>query len=154
MLQTILITLHNITRWLVLIFGLLAVVRAFSGWLGKKGWSKNDDRAGMMFTSTLDLQMLLGLLLYFTSPFMQPILKNFGAALGNSGQRFFAVEHLAVMVLAIVVAHVTRVLVKKAGSDAAKHQRAALGFTLSLVMVLAVIPWFRPLLQFFGLFTL
>jgi len=154
MLQTVLITLHNISRWLVLIFGILAVVRAFSGWLGKKEWVKADDRAGMLFTSMLDLQLLLGLLLYFTSPFMQPILKNFGAAMGNSGSRFFAVEHVGVMVLAIVIAHVARSLSRKAASAAGKHQRAAIGFGLALVMVLAAIPWARPLLQFFGLFTL
>ena len=154
MLQTVLITLHNITRWLVLIFGILAAVRAFSGWLGKKEWVKADDRAGMLFTSMLDLQLLLGLLLYFTSPFMQPILKNFGAAMSNSGSRFFAVEHIGVMVLAIVIAHVARSVSRKAASSAGKHKRAAIGFGLALIMVLAAIPWARPLLQFFGLFTL
>lgn len=154
MLQTILITLHNISRWLVLVFGILAAARAFSGWRGKKAWTPADDRAGVLFTSLLDLQLLFGLVLYFTSPFMAPILKNFGAAMGNSFQRFFAVEHLGAMLLAIIVAHVGRSLSKKAATDKAKHKRAAIGFTVALVLILAAIPWSRPLLQFFGLFTL
>lgn len=152
--QIVLITLHNISRWLVLVFGIWAAVRAFSGWQGKKEWTQSDNRAGMLFTSMLDLQLLFGLVLYFTSPFMAPILKNFGAAMSNSGARFFAVEHLGVMLLAIVVAHVGRALSKKAPTDAAKHKRAAVAFTLALVLILAAIPWSRPLLQFFGLFTL
>lgn len=152
--QTVLITLHNISRWLVLVFGIWAAVRAFSGWRGSREWTKSDDRAGMLFTMMLDLQLLLGLSLYFTSPFMAPILKNFGAAMGNSGARFFAVEHLGAMLLAIIVAHVGRSLSKKAATDTAKHKRAAVAFTLALVLILAAIPWSRPLLQFFGLFTL
>ena len=72
MLQTVLITLHNISRWLVLVFGILAAARAFSGWRGKKAWTPADDRAGLLFTSLLDLQLLFGLVLYFTSPFMAP----------------------------------------------------------------------------------
>ena len=152
--QTILITLHNISRWLVLVFGIWAAVRAFSGWRGKKAWTPTDDRAGLLFTSLLDLQLLFGLVLYFTSPFMAPILKNFGAAMGNSSARFFAVEHLGAMLLAIIVAHVGRSLSKKAATDKAKHKRAAIGFTVAVVLILAAIPWSRPLLQFFGLFTL
>jgi len=141
MLQTVLITLHNISRWLVLIFGILAVVRAFSGWLGKKEWVKADDRAGMLFTSMLDLQLLLGLLLYFTSPFMQPILKNFGAAMGNSGLRFFAVEHTLLMIIAVVVAHIGRARAKKAATDAGKFKQTAIFFGIALVLVFLAIPW-------------
>lgn len=152
--QTVLITLHNISRWLVLVFGIWAAVRAFSGWRGNKEWTKTDNRAGMLFTMLLDLQLLIGLVLYFTSPFMAPILKNFGAAMGNSGARFFAVEHFGGMLLAIIVAHVGRSLSKKAAADKAKHKRAAVAFTVALVLILAAIPWSRPLLQFFGLFTL
>lgn len=154
MLQTVLITLHNISRWLVLVFGILAAARAFSGWRGKKAWTPADDRAGMLFTSLLDLQLLIGVVLYFTSPFMQPILQNFGQAMGNSSQRFFAVEHVFAMILAIVVAHIGRSLSKKAAGDVARHKRAAIGFTVALVLILAAIPWSRPLLQFFGVFTL
>ena len=104
----------------------------------------------MLFTSLLDLQLLIGLVLYFTSPFMQPILQNFGQAMGNSSQRFFAVEHVFAMIAAIVVAHIGRSLSKKAAGDAARHKRAAIGFTVALVLILAAIPWSRPLLQFFG----
>ncbi|GAP12507.1 hypothetical protein LARV_00243 [Longilinea arvoryzae] len=151
--QTILITLHNLTRWLVLIFGALAVARAFAGWLGKKGWQKADDRAGMLFTGMLDLQLLLGLALYFTSPFMQPIFRDFGVAMAGTSLRFFGVVHAGGMLLAILIAHAARSLSRKAASDPLKHQRSAIGFGLALLIVAILIPWMRPLLQFFGLLT-
>ena len=35
---------HNIVRWFVLIFGLLAVIKAFIGWSGKKQCKGLDDK--------------------------------------------------------------------------------------------------------------
>lgn len=150
------LTLHNITRWLVLIFGLLVVVRAFSGWSGKKGWTQLDDRIGVFFASSLDLQLLLGLILYVVSPIIQGALRNFGGAMGNAVTRFFAVEHVAVMLLAVIAVHVGRSAVKKVSLASQKHRRAAIWFSVTLLIILFSIPWpflsfGRPLLRLFGL---
>ena len=40
----ILLTLHNLTRWLVLILALLVIIRAFTGWIGKKTYQDQDRR--------------------------------------------------------------------------------------------------------------
>ncbi|MBK8985463.1 MAG: hypothetical protein IPM39_05170 [Chloroflexi bacterium] len=142
--------LHNITRWLVLIVGILAIIRAFIGWSGKKQWTGLDNSAGLFFTISLDVQLLLGLLLYgVLSPITTGSFSNFGAAMSNSDTRFWLVEHLFTMVVAVVLAHVGRSLSKKAPTHVAKHKRAAIFFTLALIAVLAGIPWFRPLLPIF-----
>jgi len=143
------LTLHNLTRWLVLIFGVLAVLRAFYGWFGKKAWSQLDDRLGLGFTITMDIQLLLGLLLYFVfSPITKTAFRDFGAAMAESDLRYFAVEHILMMVIAVILVHIGRALSKRADTDAGKHKRAAIFFTLGLLVVLAAIPWFRPLLPF------
>jgi hypothetical protein len=139
----ILLFLHNITRWLVLVFGLLAVLFGVLGWLGKKGWTKRDNLGGMLFTSWLDLQVLFGLILFFVSPITSNGLRNFGAAMKVADVRFFLIEHSLIMIVAMVVAHIGRAQSKKAATDLAKHQRAAVWYFGTLVLILAAIPWDR-----------
>jgi hypothetical protein len=152
-----LLTLHNITRWLVVVFAVLALVRAYSGWFGKKDYIKADRMAGMLFGSFMDLQLLLGLILYiFLSPTTTNAFKNFGGAMADGYIRFYAVEHIAIMLIAIVLVHVGSAMVKKAEETVKKHRRAALWYSASILLVLAAIPWpflsyGRPLLRLFGI---
>ena len=142
MLYSILITLHSILRWLIVLAALFALIRAATGISFKRGWMQMDDRAGLWYTITLDLQVLVGIILYFfLSPTTTIALQNFGAAMGNATTRFFAVEHVFGMLIAVVAAHVGRSLVRKASVPGQKHRRAALWTGQSLLIVLAAIPW-------------
>jgi hypothetical protein len=58
------------------------------------------------------------------------------------------VEHIALMIFALGLSHGGRTLSRKATSAAAKHRAAAILFTLALLVVLAAIPWARPLIRF------
>ncbi|MCA1650625.1 MAG: hypothetical protein LC753_10200, partial [Acidobacteria bacterium] len=118
---------HSWLRWAVLIVGVVAVVRALGGWTGRRPWLPADDRASYWFAMLLDLQMLLGLLLYFAlSPFTRQAMADFGAAMQNSGLRFWAVEHVLGMVIGITLAHVGRARVKKATDTVRKHKLSAI----------------------------
>lgn len=142
MLYSIVLTLHSILRWLVIVFALFALIRAATGISFKRGWMTMDNRAGLWFTSLLDLQVLLGLILYFfLSPTTAVVLQNFGAAMANPAARFFGIEHVIGMLIAVVLAHVGRALVRRAPAPAQKHRRAALWFALALLVILAAIPW-------------
>lgn len=139
---TVVLALHNLIRWLILIVGVFALARAYGGWLGRREWANVDRVAGMVFSSALDIQLLLGLWLYlFLSPLTTTAFENFGNAMKSSGLRFFAVEHLAMMVLAIVFGHLGSMLSKRAGEAVKKHRAAAIWFTLAFVAILAAIPW-------------
>ena len=148
---SVVLAIHNILRWVVLILAVIAVVRAYMGWFGKKGWSPIDRKVGMFVGMSIDIQLLVGLLLYvFFSPLTRGALQNFGAAMSVSTMRFFAVEHVVFMVLAVVFAHLGSILPRKVEDALAKHKRAALWFTLTLLIVLAGIPWTRPLFPGLG----
>ena len=139
---SLVLTLHSLVRWAIVIVGVIAVVRAWIGWRGGKPWAQLDDRLGLTFTSVMDLNLLLGLLLYFVvSPITTGALKDMGAAMDNSSVRFFAVEHILVMIIAVVVAHIGRSRAKKAATDPGKHKQAAIFFTTAMVLVLLAIPW-------------
>lgn len=132
---------HNIVRWLVILAGLWAILRAWSGLFGKKGWTRGDRVSGLVFSSTLNLQFVLGAILYFASPITQAALANFRGAMKDSTLRFFLVEHPFAMILAAVIAQVGYSLSKRAPSDAASFRRAAISYTIAGVLILAAIPW-------------
>lgn len=138
---------HNIIRWVVVIGGALAIGRAWMGWLGKKQWTPLDDQFGLIFTMGMDVQILLGLILYFVlSPITTGAFGDMGAAMSDSGTRFFVVEHIAMMILGLGLAHVGRSRSKKGTDDTTKYKMAAIFYTLAVLFVLAGIPWARPLL--------
>ncbi|HVL68690.1 MAG TPA: hypothetical protein VM364_15615 [Vicinamibacterales bacterium] len=109
--------------------------------------------AGKWFTILLDVQIVLGLLLYFfLSPFTKVALNDFGAAMGNSQLRFFAVEHLFGMVIGTALAHIGTVKIRKAAADR-RARLAMIFYGLALVAILISIPWpgmpaGRPLFRF------
>jgi hypothetical protein len=151
MLYSILLPLHSIWRWVILILAVVTIGRAVYGWLGKKPWTQLDNRLSSYFTIGFDIQILIGLILYFISPLMQTAFGNFGGAMSNPGLRFFAVEHIFMMILALGVAHGGRTLSRRAKDAFKKHRNAALFYILAILIVLAAIPWAtRPLIRFWG----
>ena len=143
---TLILALHNIFRWVVVLFFILALVRAYRGWLGKRDWAEVDRRAGVFLTAGMDTQLLLGLLLYlFLSPIVKAAFANFSAVMGDPSLRFFTLEHFFYMFLGVFLAHLGSTFSKNASEPATKHKRAALWYTLAALAILLGMPWMRPL---------
>jgi hypothetical protein len=143
----ILLSIHNIVRWAALLLGVIVFVRAIFGFFSRRGWEELDRKLGIYFTSAIDIQLLLGLLLYlFFSPITKQVFSDFGGVMSNSGLRFYAIEHSVTMILALVFAHLGSALSKKASEPRSKHLNAAIWFGLSVLLMLIGMPWERPLL--------
>src|SRR5262245_50033788 len=100
---------HSWVRWAVIVTGLIAILGGIIGVARKGQWTPADDRAGLWFIIALDLQFVLGLALYlFLSPFTAEAMQDIGAAMKNSGLRFWAVEHVFGMVIGVALAHIGR----------------------------------------------
>ena len=147
MLYTTVLTLHNMLRWVVVFIVAWALLRAWSGWLGRRPWTKLDRQAGTFFGVSLDVQFLLGLILAIVSPIMQAAYRDLGAASAQAELRFFLMEHMPVMIGAVILAHIGSMAARKGADDTAKHRRAAIWFTLAALAIVLAIPWFRPLLR-------
>lgn len=144
MISTIL-SLHNIARWVVLMLGLTAVYRSFMSLAAQKEWTALDRRWGLFFTISMDIQVLLGLILYFFfSSLTRDALSQFGSPFRDNDQRFFALIHVLYMALAIAFTHLGSMLPRKANTALVKHQRAASFFTLAVLCILLGMPWTRP----------
>ena len=137
---TTVLTIHSWVRWLALI---AAVGATFAAVRGKaQGTDSLADRWGLFAMMAVDIQMLLGLILYLVvSPNMQEIRAHFGEAMKNAQLRFWAVEHVSAMFAALVLVHVGRVLARKARTPGAKRTRLLVCFGLATVLMILGTPW-------------
>lgn len=131
-----LLVVHSWLRWIVLLAGLWAVVSAARG-LGGAGLGKK----GLPFLITADLQLVVGLLLYMTSPITGQAMGDMGAAMKDPVARFWAVEHATGMVLGLVALHVGYALAKRGADPAAGAKKGLIGFGLALLAFLLATPW-------------
>ena len=137
---TTVLALHSWIRWLALVAAVGTTLAALRGKV--EGSGSLADRWGMVAMMALDLQLLLGLLLYFVlSPNTKAILEHFGDSMKDPALRFWAVEHTTAMFAAIALAHVGRVLARKATAAATKRTRLMICFGLATLLIILGMPW-------------
>jgi hypothetical protein len=143
---TVILDLHGLVRWIVLAAAAWALFRAYRGWLNSTPWTGADRRAGTVFSRALDLQVLVGVTLAFVSPLMQNALFGLRAAMSAPHLRFFLVEHIPLMLVAVVVVHLGGRAPGRTTGESMQHRRAALMYTIATLAMIVAIPWWRPIL--------
>jgi hypothetical protein len=135
MYPTVLIA-HSWIRWAVIILGLWTVVAAAR-------LHPAANRASLLFTISLDVQLLLGIALYAVlSPITLAAMTDMASAMRIPAMRFWAVEHATLMILALVFAHVGRVVARvKARSGMGGSRAPLFWYATALLALLAAIPW-------------
>jgi hypothetical protein len=110
---------------------------------GSRPFIRSDARTGSILVGFADLMLLIGLALWYFGPRGYKTIESIGmsAAMKNPVERFFAVEHLAGMLIAIILLHIGKAQGRKAISDRAKHRRTLLFYLLALLIIIISIPW-------------
>ena len=135
------LALHNVLRWVALLMVLWVFVRAVRGTTGGRQFTLADKSVSRFATIAVDVQLLAGLTLYFVSPIVKSAFQDFGAAMKEKEQRYFAVEHALVMLIAVACVHIGKVTASKANSDAARHRRTMVWFGIALALMALRTPW-------------
>jgi hypothetical protein len=139
---TALLFLHSWLRWLVILAGIATIGAAAGGAMTGRMWLPGDRIRLALFTHSLSLQMLIGLILYaFLSPVTRSGFENMQLTMRDPILRFFVVEHLTGMVVAIALAHIGSARVRKATEAVSKHRTVLVFVGLSMVVLLLSIPW-------------
>lgn len=125
--------LHSWVRWVAILAGLLATITA----VGSKPTATGSSRWGLIFTIALDVQFVLGLILLLTLG----VFADFGATMRDPTARFYTVEHETFMVLAIALAHMGRVFVRKAATPASARTKSIIFFGLATLLLIVGTPW-------------
>jgi len=144
----ILLALHSLLRWFVLLSLLFAIYRGFRGWLFTKTYSRVDDNSRVAAATAAHIQLVAGLWLYFISPIVSYFLNNFKEAMHERQIRFFGMEHITMMLTAIVLITIVSAKAKRKTADKEKFKTIAIWFTIALLLILSSIPWsFSPLIS-------
>ncbi|MBI5609402.1 MAG: hypothetical protein HY902_11040 [Deltaproteobacteria bacterium] len=132
---------HGMVRWAVVVAGVVALVLAAAGMLGKRPFGKANRVANLIFMISADVQFLLGLLTYAGSELVAQALGDFGAAMKVPNLRFFALEHALLATLGLAALHIAYARAKRASDDAARHRTSLIGFAVAMLLFAMAIPW-------------
>lgn len=116
---TFLLAAHSGWRYLVIVALLVVIVRMLIGWLTKGSWGVWDQRLTLITTIAIDIQFLLGLLLWISE------------ARWTSAVPLASWEHPVTMILAVAAAHITSTQIKKRDDDVSKFRTGAIGYLVA-----------------------
>ena len=128
-----LISAHSGLRWIALLLLLLAIFNAFTS----KSYEKKHRLVNLFTMITFHTQLLLGIILYFLSDKVQFT----EGWMKQAMYRFYGMEHLTGMLLAIIAITIGHSKSKKGADAAAKFKAIKLWYVLALILVVAFIPW-------------
>lgn len=142
-LYPLLLDVHSLLRWLIVLLMVAVALKSLVSWIKKYEYGPFDDRLAVFTVIFVHVQFLIGLILYFISPIVQSGLRDMAAAMKSADLRFWTVEHSVGMLAAVVLATVGRAVSRRKKNPLAKHRVTAIYFILSLVIMIAMIPWER-----------
>lgn len=138
---------HSGWRYIVFVLLIIAVVNALRGWLGKRPYAESSRKLNLFTLISVHIQLLLGLALYFFSPLTKGVMS---APLF----RYWKVEHISMMIIAVVLTTIGNSRSKKLVEDRVKHKSIVIFFGIGLVIIIAAIMKMTkvgPANSFFGM---
>jgi len=127
--QTGLLHLHSFLRWAIVLFFIIAIFKSLGA--GNKPFTKSHKTAGLLLMICFDINVLIGAIQT----------TGMGEVMKDSMLRFFAVEHLIGMLVALALVHIGKSYAKKPVADTIKHRKSVLFYTIAFIITLASIPW-------------
>ncbi len=134
---------HSLLRYFILIALVVVIIKALMGLINKQPYGKWDNKLGLYLFIFTHMQLLIGLILYFVSPFVK-----FGSeTMSDKITRYWTVEHIMTMIIVVVLITMARITTKKLSSDQQKHKRMFIFNAIALALIIATIMMSgRPLL--------
>ncbi|MGI4751060.1 MAG: hypothetical protein ACRYFB_10515 [Janthinobacterium lividum] len=127
--------LHSGLRYIVLILVLAAIIQSLLGWLGKKNYTEGNRKLNLFALISVHTQLIIGLILYFISP-----LVNFsGATMKDPTARYWTVEHITMMIIAIALITVGYSRSKRILLPVKKHSNIFIFYFLALLIVVVTL---------------
>ena len=146
--QTGLLHLHNLLRWIILVLLLLSILKSYTGMTSKKAFEASDKKIWLFTMIAAHITLLLGLYQWLLGRYgLFTYVKPEGVSMMKDPYlRFFQMEHPVSMILAILLITLGYGMAKKNVDDQTKYKKAFRYFVLALVLILAAVPWpFREL---------
>ncbi len=123
---------HSGLRYIVLILVLAAIIQSLLGWIGKKTYTESNRKLNLFALISAHTQLLVGLVLYFLSPLVQ----FSGATMKNATSRYWTVEHISMMIIAIALITIGYARSKRILLPEKKHSNVFIFYFLALLIVI------------------
>ena len=107
---------------------------------GNKEFKPLDKTLALITLILAHLQFVAGLILYFISPVAQAA-RNAEDMMADPTHRLYAVEHITVMIIAVVLITIGYSRAKRQDSAKGKFKNLGLFYLLGLLVALSRIPW-------------
>lgn len=134
------IHLHSSLRYVILVLLVVTIINSILKL--KKGYNKTDDKLSLYTFIFTHIQLLIGLGLYFLGPKGVNLFSaGMSEVMSTSGLRFFAIEHMFGMLVAIALITIGRIKMKKLTEAYAKHKTILIYYGIALIIILITIPW-------------
>ena len=141
----ILLPLHNWVRWLALLFLVITIARALSGYFQNREFSKTDNLFRHWSATMMHIQLIVGMLLYVKSSLIPMFWKNMGEYIHNLQLSFFNIIHPILVLVAIAIITIGSALAKRRTSDKTKFKTILVWYLIGLLILFLAIPWsFSP----------
>lgn len=142
------LALHSLVRWFLLAGLLLSCYRAYRGWHAGRTFGRFDNSLRHTTATIAHIQLMLGLWLYFISPTVDYFLHNIREGIHERQIRFFGMEHITMMLIAVIFITIGSAKAKRKTDDTGKYKTMAIWYTIALVIIISSIPWpFSPLIS-------
>lgn len=139
---TSIVGLHSYIAFAVLGLLLIASLNAFTGIAGKRVFLKKDRQIALIALIFSHIQLLLGLVLLFTSPYMEAAkASGMGAVMKDATLRLYLVEHPLTNIIALALITIGWSKHKKELTDAGKFKKIGWMYAIGLLLLLTRIPY-------------
>lgn len=137
-----LLHLHNLLRWIVLVFLILVLIRHLMGLRKNSPISKPDKKVALILLIATDITLLVGLYQWISGSLGLKLIQaaGFAEVMKDKAARFFAVEHAVGMLFAIIFIHIGYSFSKKVG-ESENHKKAFVWYLIAFLLIMATIPW-------------
>lgn len=133
-------TIHSYWAYLVLLILVFAVINSIVAIAKKRDFTDKDLRLGLFTLITNHIQLLLGLIVYFSGPYFKMLTSSTSEVMKNSELRKLALEHPLTMFISIALITIGWSRHKKKEGKA-KFSTFVIFYGLALILILSMIPW-------------
>ena len=138
---SILKTVHSYWAFFVLSILFIAILNALIKIISKKSFNSIDLRISLFGLIFSHIQLLIGLILYFISPWFDQWSSLGMGVMKNNESRLYLVEHPITNILAIFFITIGWSLHKKQNESSKKFLRISLFYGFGYILLLSRIPW-------------
>jgi len=129
--------IHIFISTITLLAGIVTIVLSIHGLTRKREYGRQDLVTSLVFNVALYFQLILGFLIYYLlRSTLEGPLWEVPDTQNDASLRFWAIEHIALMIFALFLTQLGRVYIKRSKGPLRKFRASLFYFGCSLMLIL------------------